>query len=127
MDNAITQIQFPPDLETGLEVVMGTRIEQYLSAHPQATEAEAYQVVRQRLQSASIPLGIDAVIAGEGQFLRAIVALPTDQQMAIGNEALEIEFIDSPIFNRTLLERWLADCEIELKQQVYDFCQSQRD
>lgn len=132
MNNAITQVQFPGGtLEKGLEIVVGTRIEQYLKAHPYRAEAEAYQAARSSIQSAAVPVAIDAVIDGKGRYLRAIASLPTNVQLAAGCEAIALEFLadegneEIVAFGSPVLDQWLTDCESELKQQIYDYFQKQ--
>lgn len=92
--NAIVQIGFPDTLEQGLEIVIGTRVDKYLEAHPNATEAEAYRVERASLKSAATAIKIDAIVSGTKCRLNAIAALPSDEQMATGNHALALEFIN---------------------------------
>ena len=62
MNNEIAQVQFPGStLEESIEIVVGTRIKQYLQAHPGSSEAEAYKL----LEAAFSPLPFRLAIARE--------------------------------------------------------------
>ena len=70
------------------------------------------------LKSAAIPLRIDAVVAGAERGLNGIAILPTDEQMAIGNHTLALEFIDlgdgGPIgFGDPAISSWVESCSEE--------------
>ena len=123
-DNRINRIGFPDTLEQGYEVVLGTRIEAYLQTHPQATSAEAYQVCLPTVKSA-IPLRIEAVVNGVSRPLNVIATLPSDEQIALGNQALALEFMEPVEFGDPLISRWVEDCSEELFDAVYAFGASQ--
>ena len=128
--NAIKQIGFPDSVTEGFEIVVGTRIERYLSAHPNATETEAYQQAKASLTSAATALRIDAIVDGKERHLNVIAALPTDAQLANGNQALGLEFVDAddgqPIeFGNRAISAWVEDCSEELYDAVYAYFQSQ--
>ena len=128
--NAIKQIAFPETPEAGFEVVLGSRIEDYLTAHPQATEEEAYAAGVASLLSAAVPLRIDAVVAGIERRLNVIATLPTNEQMDQGNHALELSFVetgdDEPIgFGDPAISAWVESCSEELFEAVYAYFQNQ--
>lgn len=127
--NAIQSIAFPDTVEQGFQVVLGSRLEQYLDEHPSADQAEAWAAARATIQSAATPLRVDAIVNGTEQRLNVIATLPTDVQMAMGNQALELEFItldnEPPIeFGDPLLASWVADCSEELFEAVYAYFQA---
>lgn len=123
-DNRIKRIGFLDTLEQGYEVVLGTRIEAYLKTHPQATSAEAYKVCLPNVKTA-IPLRIEAVVGGVNRPLNIIATLPTDKQIALGNQALELEFVEPVDFGDPLISSWVEDCSEELFDAVYAFGASQ--
>lgn len=130
MNNAINRIDFPDTLEQGLGIVAGTRIEQYEAAHPSATEEESYQAAMSSIKSAVVPLKIDAVIDGEEKRINVIVSLPTEQQIQLGNEAIEVSVSRCPDeppveFDDPVLTAWIADCTNELHDAVFAFLNSQ--
>ena len=127
--NTIKQIGFPESVNQGFEIVVGSRIEKYLAEHPEATEAEAYQAAKASLTSAATALKIDAVVAGEERHLNVITTLPTDAQIAMGEHALALEFLDvddgHPIeFGDQAISAWVEDCSEELYDAVYAYFQS---
>lgn len=68
----------------------------------------------------------DAVVAGKARRLNLIATAPTDVQMAQGNHALELEFIDvgdgPPVeFDNHEIEKWGADCSDKLYEAVYNY------
>ena len=123
-ENRINQIGFPDTLEQGYEVAIGSRIEAYMQTHPQATSAEAYKACLPTAKSA-IPLRIDAVVGGVSRPLNVIATLPSDEQIALGNHALELEFMESVAFGNPLISSWVEDCSEELFDAVYAFGKSQ--
>ena len=63
---------------------------------------------------------------GAERSLNVIATLPTDEQMAAGNQALELEFItlddEPPIeFGDPLLSQWVESCSEELFEAVYAY------
>lgn len=59
-----------------------------------------------------------------------IAALPTDKQMAMGNHALALEFMDlgdgQPIeFSHPDISSWVEDCSEELLEGVYAYFRAQ--
>ena len=128
--NAIKYIGFPDTVEQGFEIVVGTRIDKYLSVHLNATEADAYRTAKASLTSAATALQIDAIVDGKQCRLNAIAALPTDAQMAAGNHDLSLEFVnledEPPIeFDDPKISRWVEDCSAELHDAVYTYFQAQ--
>ena len=125
MTNAITQIFFPDTPEQGFEVVLGSRVERYLAEHPHASDAEAMAAGKASIGGGVTPLKIDAVVAGQQRRLNMIVAVPTEAQMAVGNHALELEFLnleDEPIeFDDPAISSWVTDCSEELYEAVYTY------
>ena len=127
--NAIQSIGFPDTVEQGFRVVFGSRLEQYLDEHPNADQGEAWAAAKAAIQSAATPLRVDAIVNGAEQRLNVIATLPTDTQMAMGNHALELEFItlddEPPIeFGDPLLANWVEDCSEELFETVYAYFQA---
>lgn len=124
--NAINRIGFPDTVEQGFEIVVGTWVEKYLAAHPNATEAEAYRTAKASLTSAATAIKIDAIVDGTKRQLSAITALPTDEQMAAGDHVLSLEFVDtdndsSVEFDDPKISSWIADCSAELHDAVYAY------
>ncbi|MGB3788844.1 MAG: hypothetical protein WA949_12605 [Phormidesmis sp.] len=127
--NAIKQIGFPESVNQGLEIVVCSRIDKYLAEHPKATEAEAYQAAKASLTSAATALRIDAVVEGKERHLNVIAALPTDTQMAMGNHALALEFLDAgdghpTEFGDRAIAAWVEACLEELYDAVYAYFQT---
>ncbi|MEL7223411.1 MAG: hypothetical protein AAGL17_00800 [Cyanobacteria bacterium J06576_12] len=128
--NAIKHIGFPDTAEQGFEIVVGTRIDKYLSAHPTATEVDAYRIAKASLTSAATALQIDAIVDGKPCRLTGIAALPTDAQIAAGNHDLSLEFVnleDEPAieFDDPKISRWVEDCSAELHDAVYAYFRAQ--
>lgn len=128
--NIINQIGFPDSVNQGFEIVVGTRADKYLLEHPSATEVEAYQAAKASLTSAATALRIDAVVDGKKRHLNVIAALPTDEQMANGNHALALEFVDVGDghvieFGDHEVSAWIEDCSEELYDAVYAYFKSE--
>ena len=128
--NAIKQIGFPDSVNQGFEIVDGTRADKYLAEHPSATEVEAYQAAKASLTSAATALRRDAVVDGKERHLNVIAALPTDAQMANGNHALALEFVDvgdghTIEFGDRAISAWVEGCSEELYDAVYAYFQAE--
>ena len=49
--NAIQRIGFPDTVEQGFQVVLGSRLEQYLDEHPNADQAEAWAAAKELFEA----------------------------------------------------------------------------